>query len=66
MLTYRDLLISLRNLTNEQLDNSVTLYNKVEDEYSGIIELRFSDDECDVVDPGHLLLVYEECPTSVS
>jgi len=46
-------------MDDEDLDKNVTVYNKTEDEFYSVEELIISDEKsCDVVDEGHLLLVF--------
>jgi hypothetical protein len=43
-------------MNDDELDNTVTVYSPVADEYFSVVETMVSDCSIDVVDPGHLIL----------
>jgi hypothetical protein len=54
MMTYKDLLNQLQNLTEEQLNSNVAVYDTGVDEYYQLnVEFVFTTDECDVLDVDH-------------
>lgn len=57
MLTYRELKLLLDRLSDAQLDTNVTVYDRQSDEYHAVRVAEFSTDECNILDPGHLVLV---------
>ena len=59
MITYRELLKKLEGFSEEQLDQTVTVYITEQNEYYGlgIIPIRESDAENDVLDINHKYLV---------
>lgn len=62
-ITYRQLAISLLNdLTSEQLDQTATIYIPGVDEYYPMYErFTITDEDCDVVDDGHIILTIDDC-----
>jgi hypothetical protein len=50
---YRDLLKNLSALTDEQLNQDVTVWQSDTDDYFPGTKLSISDDKNDVLDPGH-------------
>lgn len=56
-MTYCQLIRQLSNLTNDKLDNDVTVYSRVEDEYYPARSLNLSTVDCDVLDEGHPFIV---------
>ena len=59
-MTYRELLISLANLSNEQLNMDVTVYDSAEENfYKTIGNIRISSsDTNDVLDSNHPFLLF--------
>ena len=58
-MTYLELLNQLRELSDEQLTQDVTVYTVHDDEYYGLSQdypTASSDDTCDVLDPDHFYL----------
>lgn len=54
MMTYKDLLNQLQNLTEEQLKCDVAVYDTGVDEYYQLnVEFVFTTGECDVLDVDH-------------
>ena len=57
MITYRQLAEQISAFTEEQLDSNVTIFDKYEDEYYGEkVELVFTTEDCDTLDPEHPIL----------
>ena len=57
-MTYRNLLLDLQTLSEEQLDQTVTVHEPYEDEYIAVIGTDHAEEETnDVLDPGHFFLV---------
>jgi hypothetical protein len=54
-MTYSQLLNILQSATEEELNQNVTV--RVFDEYVPIIAMPKTGQDCDVLDPGHLLLI---------
>ncbi len=57
-MTYRDLLQKLTDLTEEQLNQNVTVFFKYADEYVPIEGMKIADED-DVLDKGHPYMVAE-------
>jgi hypothetical protein len=57
-MTYRELLAQLQQLTDEQLDSTVTVYDTDSDEYYGCIELVYTEPWTDVLDPNHPVISF--------
>jgi len=57
MVSYRQLLDVLKEMNDNDLDNTVTVYSPYQDEYFAVEKTRVSDCSIDVVDPGHLILI---------
>ena len=55
-LTYRELLAQLQQLTPEQLEQTVTVYDSASDEHHGANELVYTTDAQDVLDPEHFVI----------
>ena len=58
-MTYRDLLNELGCLSDEQLNQTVTVYLSEADEYYGVASdypMGISQSDNDVLDPGHFYL----------
>jgi hypothetical protein len=54
MITYRELFEKMQQFTEEQLDSNVTIYDSDNDEHYGEnVELVFTTEECDTLDPNH-------------
>ena len=58
-MTYNDLKHMLNEFTAEELNQTVTVYVRGVDEFHGLNwdDMKTSDDDCDVLDPGHKYLV---------
>ena len=54
--SYKDLLEYLKNCTSDELNQTITVYDTHMDEYVPIYDITISDETCDVVDPGQLIL----------
>jgi hypothetical protein len=53
-MTYKELLQQLQQLTEDQLNSDVAIYDEGTDEYYQLkVELVFTTGECDVLDPDH-------------
>ena len=56
-MTYQQLIDQLQQLTDEQLQQDVTIYDESIDEYFALkVELVETTDVCDVLDPGHVVI----------
>jgi hypothetical protein len=53
LLTYADLLEALQELTQEELQNTATIYVEADDEFYPIIGTNRADDDQSVLDVGH-------------
>lgn len=59
-MTYADLKDLLKEFTDAELDQTVTIYVRDVDEYYSLVDdypLVESDESCDVLDPGHKYIV---------
>jgi len=57
MITYKELLNQLQQLTEEQLNQDVAVYDTGTDEYYQLnIEFVFATDECQVLDVDHPII----------
>jgi len=58
-MTYNDLKHMLAEFTQEELNQTVTVYVRGVDEFYGLNwdDMKTSDDSCDQLDPGHKYLV---------
>ena len=56
-MTYKQLLVRLQELSEEQLGNDLTIYGSVKDEYFAITELCINQFD-DVLDEGHPYFSY--------
>lgn len=53
-MTFRELMVELSKLTDEQLDMDVVVYVTYDDEYHPVTKLSISNsDNCDVLDNNH-------------
>jgi hypothetical protein len=53
-MTYKELLSQLSELSEEQLNSDVCVYDTGIDEYFQLnVEFVFTTEECDVLDPNH-------------
>lgn len=57
-MTYRELLAQLQQLTDEQLDSTVTVYDTVNDEYYGHTALVNTTEWEDTLDPNHPVISF--------
>lgn len=57
-MTYAELKDMLKEFTDEELNQTVTVYVSSEDEFYGLelTDMKTSDDSIDVLDPGHKYL----------
>lgn len=56
-MTYQQLIDQLQQLTDEQLQQDVTIYDESIDEYFALkVELVETTDTCDVLDPRHIVI----------
>jgi hypothetical protein len=57
-MTYKNLLSILQTLNEEQLNQTVTVFEPYEDEFIAVISADYAKEETnDVLDPEHLYLV---------
>lgn len=58
-MTYAELKYMLNEFTDEELNQTVTVYVRGVDEFHGLNwdDMKTSDKDCDVLDPGHKYLV---------
>ena len=68
-MTYKELLQQIQQLNEDQLNQDVCVYDTGTDEYYQLnVELVFTTDECDVLDPNHpvirFLLMFRLCGLS--
>jgi hypothetical protein len=57
MMTYKELFSQLQNLSEDQLNSDVAVYDTVVDEYYQLdVELVFATDECQVLDVDHPII----------
>jgi hypothetical protein len=57
-MTYKDLLLALNQLNEEQLNHTVTIFDPYTDEFTAVVHTGFSDEkDNDVLDPDHFYLV---------
>ncbi len=58
-LTYRELLEELKKLSQAQLEQNVTVHLTEVDEFVPVYGVCVAvEDECDVLDAGHIVLAY--------
>lgn len=57
-MTYKELIGELNNLTNTQLEQDITIMDECDDEYFPGIELIISGKDCDVLDEGSPVIVF--------
>ena len=55
-MTYRELLNDLKKMKVERLDDTVTVFNPADEEFTAVVDGEFSDDEVDVLDEGHYFM----------
>lgn len=57
-ITYRQLLDTIQNMTEEQKDYNVTVFDRIGEEYFPVNKIEFTDDRaCDVLDDNHPVLI---------
>ena len=57
-MTYKELLGMLTVMDPARLEDTVTVFDPYSDEMTAVIDMREAEeDDCDVLDPGHLYLV---------
>jgi hypothetical protein len=57
-MTYKDLLVDLQQLSPEQLQQTVTVYDPYGEEYIPVVDgFETEEDTCDVPDAGHYVIV---------
>ena len=57
-MTYGELLDQLQTLNEEQLNQTVTVYDSYTDDYTAVIDTDHANEEfCDALDPEHLYLI---------
>jgi hypothetical protein len=55
-MTYRQLLKKLQSMPDASLDDTVTVFNNDDEEFYPVDRAKIADDDCDVLDEGHLYL----------
>ena len=56
-MTYKDLLLQLQQLTEDQMNSDVAVYDEGTDEYYQLkVELVFATEECQVLDVDHPII----------
>lgn len=55
-MTYRQLLMKMQSMPDDRLDDDVTVFDGNEGEFLPVNGTEIADDECDVLDEGHLYL----------
>jgi hypothetical protein len=56
-MTYKDLLLQLQQLSEDQLNSDVAVYDEGTDEYYQLkVELVFATDECDALNLDHPII----------
>jgi hypothetical protein len=59
MITYKELLIQLQQLNEEQLNQDVTVYDDyAQEHYQLTVAVVFASDECQVLDVDHPIIVF--------
>lgn len=59
-MTYAELLNILYSMSKDRLEDTITIYDKENEEYYPIYSSEITNEEnCDVLDVGHLILVRE-------
>lgn len=56
-MTYRQLISELNKIDPSRLDDTATVFEPYEDEYIALIEVKQTNEKCDVLDKGHTILV---------
>jgi hypothetical protein len=56
-MTYRQLISELNKIDPKRLDDTATIFEPYENEYIALIEVKQTDENCDVLDEGHTILV---------
>lgn len=59
MLTYKDLLMWLNEMSHEQLNETATVYIEGQDEFFGVDAVDRATADCGVLDEGHFYLVID-------
>tara|TARA_B100000405_G_scaffold256190_1_gene190637 strand:- start:259 stop:432 length:174 start_codon:yes stop_codon:yes gene_type:complete len=57
-MTYLELLEKLQVCSKETLQQDVTVYDIVEDEFVPVSEIHYTDKDSQVLDPSHLYLAF--------
>ena len=57
-MTYAELMAKLGSLTKEQLTQTVTVLDNQSEEYYAVTSVVESDEECDVLDNGLVVFVF--------
>ena len=56
-MTYRDLRKNLQEMDDDRLDDDVTIFDRIGDEYIPAKGFKAVGDTCDVLDEGHAVIV---------
>lgn len=59
-LTYRKLKEAIEAIPENQLDDNVTIYDPADEEFYQALTTEITDEEVDVLDPGHLIIVIQK------
>jgi len=57
-MTYLEVLEKLQVCSKETLQQDVTVYDIVEDEFVSVSEIHYTDKDSQVLDPSHLYLAF--------
>lgn len=57
MMTWKDVLTCVQHFTDEELQQTATTYDRIENEFHGIIGIGKTEED-DVLDKGHFYLEY--------
>lgn len=56
-ITYRQIQNKISQLTEQEKDQTATVYVKDNDEYYPVKSMKATGDSCDVLDEGHLIFI---------
>ena len=59
MFTYRDLIKALKDMPDDRLDDSATVYDHNSDDYYGVLRVSVTPADSDVLDPGHTFITMD-------
>lgn len=55
-MTYRQLINELSRIPDNRLDDEVTIYDAINDEYSDNVSMKIADEDNYILDEGHVFL----------